>query len=164
MLETSATKVYWDFSSRNQMTVDPIRKAAERCFCFQRSTSATAVVKIAIQKCQKWKDHNDWETGSKEMAVPKEQWRHTHKFSCITWLQTSIIKATKISPCPPPRSWWTDLSRLKRRCGADRCLSEGADEEAGSFDALSTALCKASAATSATSVFSDMVLCTQLQW
>jgi hypothetical protein len=29
---------------------------------------------------------------------------------------------------------------------------------------LSTALCKASAATSATSVFSDMVLCTQLQW
>ncbi len=42
MLESRATKVCWDFSNRNHMTVDPTRMEMDRCFCLQRSTSATA--------------------------------------------------------------------------------------------------------------------------
>ncbi len=42
MLESRATKVYWDFSNRNHMTVDPTRMEMDRYFCLQRSTSATA--------------------------------------------------------------------------------------------------------------------------
>ncbi len=93
-LESRGTNLYWDFSNRNHMIVDPMSKAAERCFCLQRRTSATAEKKqTCCSGIQSSKGITLTENRNSRHYILHRTTKTLEKknYSCSTWHQKTVI-------------------------------------------------------------------------